>query len=204
MTDFLIEGNHKRYQQRLDEYLLMGYDMSGSREKIVQRLDHLPQESRILDVGTGKGHLALAIAQSGKSCTSIDISTEEQYIARLNALYFHVDEKIDFQQQDITALGFQDESFDAVLSVTALHHIKDTQPALEEILRVTKKGGLIILADFNERGRQTVNRMHQKEGREHKCVGWDLRAIRSWFAKQNQMADYNEEECLWVLVVKKK
>jgi nitrogen fixation NifU-like protein len=203
LADYLVKDNHKRYEQRFREYLKMGYDMKGSRAKIVQRLDGLPRTAKILDVGTGKGHLALAIAQSGRKCISIDISAEEQHIAELNAIYYGVDDRIDLQLQDVSQMTFENGFFDVVLSATALHHIAETELALQEILRVTQKGGKIILADHNENGEKIVNEMHRNEGRTHQSLGWDRRKIQSWFKKQKLQITCQQDECLWVLEIEK-
>ncbi len=203
LVDYLVKDNHRRYEQRIQEYQKMGYDIPGSRARIVQRLEGLPQTAKILDVGTGKGHLALAIAQSRRSCVSIDISAEEQQIAELNAIHYGVDDRIDLQLQDVTQMTFDKESFDAVLAATALHHIAETDLALQQILRFTKKGGKIILADHNERGQGIVDEMHRKEGRDHHLLGWDRRKIQSWFKKQEQQTSYWEDECLWAREIEK-
>ena len=204
LVDYLVKDNHKRYEQRIQEYLKMGYDIPGSRAKIVQRLEGLPQTAKILDVGTGKGHLALAIAQSRRTCVSIDISAEEQHIAELNAIHYGIDDRIDLQLQDVTQMTHESESFDVVLSVTALHHIAETELALREILRVTKTGGRIILSDYNERGQGIVNEMHRKEGRAHGSLGWDRQEIRLWLEIHKQPVRYSNDECLWVLEVEKR
>ena len=90
----------KKYFARIELYRSKGYDIPVLRKKIVHHLAALSQNAKILDVGTGYGHLALAIAKAGKKCTSIDISSEEIHVARLNAIHYQIDDLIVFQQQD--------------------------------------------------------------------------------------------------------
>ncbi|MBN2354683.1 iron-sulfur cluster assembly scaffold protein [candidate division KSB1 bacterium] len=201
MASYVIKENHRKYRKRLQEYLAMGYDVEDSRERIVQRMHALPQQARILEIGTGKGHLAIAIGKSGRSCTTIDLSAQEQHYARLNAVYFGVDERIRMQIQDATRLGFRNETFDAVVSAAALHHIEATEAVLEEIIRVSKENATLILADYNDKGFAIIDRMHRNEGRRHGVLGWDRFRIQDWFNNQNMAVRSSEDDCLWILEV---
>lgn len=181
LADFVLKDNHRKYVARLEQYRSLGYDIAAIREKMVNLLSDLFNGAKILDVGCGKGHLALAIARSGRSCTSIDISDEEIYYARLNAIYFNVDDRIDLQLQDARQLKFESHSFDAVTSAALFHHLIHPQLVLNEMLRVCKSPGKIIISDLNEQGQQAVAQVHQEEGREHVMFGWSIEEIKSWF-----------------------
>ena len=50
---------------------------------------------------------------------------------------------------DISKLPFQDGSFDNVISITAIEFIKDAKGAVAELFRVTKKGGVVVVANLN-------------------------------------------------------
>lgn len=52
---------------------------------------------------------------------------------------------IAMQNQDLTKLGFADNSFDLVLCYHVLEHIVDDRKAMKELYRVTKPGGLAII-----------------------------------------------------------
>lgn len=181
MADFILKDNHRKFVARLEQYRARGYDIAAIRDKMAQQLSDLSNGAKILDVGCGKGHLALAIARSGKSCTAIDISDEEIYYARLNAIFFNLDQRIDLQLQDARQLKFDSQSFDAVVSATLFHHLIHPQLVLNEMLRVCKSPGKIIISDLNERGQQAVAAVHGEEGREHVMVGWSIEEIKSWF-----------------------
>jgi len=181
IADYLLKENHRKYVARLDQYRAEGYDIVAIRDKMAQLASDLPNGTNILDVGCGKGHLALAIARSGKSCTAIDISDEEIYYARLNAIFFDVIDRIDLQIQDARQLKFESHSYDAVVSATLFHHLIHPQLVLNEMLRVSKSPGKIIISDLNEQGQQAVASVHRKEDREHVMVGWSIEEIKSWF-----------------------
>lgn len=181
ITDFLLKDNHRKYAARMEQYRVKGYDIPAIREKIAHLLSDLSNGAKILDVGCGKGHLALAISRSGKSCTAIDISDEEIYFARLNAIFFDVIDRIDLQIQDARQLKFESQTYDSVVSATLFHHLIHPQLVLNEMLRVCKSPGKIIISDLNEKGQQAVAAVHREEGREHVMVGWSIEEIKSWF-----------------------
>ena len=181
IADYLLKDNHRKYVTRLEQYRSKGYDIPAIREKIAQLLSNLSNGAKILDVGCGKGHLALAIARSGKNCTAIDISDEEIYYARLNAIFFEVDDRIDLQLQDARQLMFESQSYDAMVSAALFHHLIHPQLVLNEMLRVCKSPGKIIISDLNEQGQQAVAAVHREEGREHVICGWSIGQIKSWF-----------------------
>ncbi len=184
MADFILKDNHRKYVARLEHYRSMGYDITAIREKMVSLLAALFNGAKILDVGCGKGHLAVAIARSGRSCTSIDISDEEIYYARLNAIFFNVDDRIDLQIQDARNLKFESHSFDAVVSAALFHHLIHPELVLNEMLRVCKSPGKIIISDLNEQGQQAVATLHRQEGKEHVMLGWSMEEIKHWFEKK--------------------
>ena len=69
-----------------------------------------------------------------------DISPEE-------SKYFKKNENVQFKIQDATSLDFSDNSFDFTFSVSAIEHIYNKYlTAIREIIRVTKKDGLIYLS----------------------------------------------------------
>jgi ubiquinone/menaquinone biosynthesis C-methylase UbiE len=55
------------------------------------------------------------------------------------------EQRADFCQMDATQMGFPAETFDIVISRSAMEHIRPVERVLAEILRVTRRGGLVYL-----------------------------------------------------------
>ena len=127
IANYLVKENHKKYVARIELYRSYGYDIPKLREKMVQQLNGLSKDASILDIGVGKGHLSLAITKSGRKCTALDNSSEEIYYARLNAIYYALDDLIDFQEQDARKLNLEANSFNSILSAAVLHHTIHTE-----------------------------------------------------------------------------
>jgi 2-polyprenyl-3-methyl-5-hydroxy-6-metoxy-1,4-benzoquinol methylase len=114
-------------------------------------LSHLKPGDRYLDAGSGATPLAHAIAAQGieaEACDGDKHLIEQLQQLRPETIY---GSQVRYSHQDLTALRFADGSFDAVSCISVLEHIPAPfdQRALNEMLRVLKPGGLLILTiDF--------------------------------------------------------
>jgi ubiquinone/menaquinone biosynthesis C-methylase UbiE len=91
---------------------------------------------RILDLGTGTGRAALALARRGAQVTGIDASGEMLSVARRRAGESGV--AIDFAEGDAHALAFGDRTFDAAVCLRLLMHVPDWRRCLSELCRVAQ------------------------------------------------------------------
>ena len=201
IADFLVKDNHKNYTARIEKYRKAGYDIPLHREMLVKYLNGIADDAKILDVGTGKGHLALAIARAGRSNTSLDNSKDEIYYARLNAIYFQLDEKIEFVESDARKLIFPDNSFDAVVSVDLIHHLIQPELVLSEMVRICSQNGIIIISDINDKGQKILQHIHQGEGKNHPRIGWTMDEVKQWFDQKGWITKVVDLPCETALVV---
>ena len=92
--------------------------------------------STVLDVGTGTGRAAIALAQRGAIVTGLDASAEMLAVARRRAL--EADQAVTFLQGDAHALEVPDQSFDSVVCLRVLMHTPDWRRSLAELCRVAR------------------------------------------------------------------
>ena len=112
-------------------------------------LDKLPKGSRVLDVGCGIGGSARILSNDyGFDVVGISISQEQ--IKRANELTTN-NSFCRFDVMNALDLKFPQGSFDGVWSVEAGPHIFDKQQFADEMLRVLRPGGVLAIADWNQR-----------------------------------------------------
>jgi ubiquinone/menaquinone biosynthesis C-methylase UbiE len=116
-------------------------------------------DERVLDLGCGRGAVLLAAAQrltSGRSVgvdvwRKADQSGNAAEATRRNAIAEGVAERVELCTGDMTALPFEDGSFDLVLSNVAFHNVKGRagrDRAMEEAARVLRPCGRLLIADI--------------------------------------------------------
>jgi arsenite methyltransferase len=116
-------------------------------------------DERILDLGCGRGAVLLLAAQrltTGQAFgvdiwASGDQSGNSAEAARRNADSEGVADRVALRTADMTALPFDADSFDVVVSNVALHNIAgraNKKKAIEEAIRVLRPGGRLLIADL--------------------------------------------------------
>jgi len=105
----------------------------------------LPARGRMLDVGSGTGSLAFAIAERNGRAHVLGIDPSKEYVAYAISRNPFPD-RASFEVGDAQQLHFPDASFDAALSLLVFNFIPDPKKALLELRRVTKPGGKLSAA----------------------------------------------------------
>jgi MPBQ/MSBQ methyltransferase len=117
-------------------------------------LDRLPAHTTVLDVGCGIGGSSRILAKDyGFKVTGVTISPQQ--VNRAQQLT-PPDVSARFQVDDAMALSFPDASFDVVWSIEAGPHMPDKAVFAKELMRVLKPGGIMVMADWNQRDDRRV------------------------------------------------
>lgn len=118
-----------------------GYDLAWLVEQAALR-----GEERVLDVATGGGHTAFALAPRAREVVALDFTPAMLAAARAEAGARGLN-NISYVEGDAQELPFPDESFDVVTCRHAPHHFLRIQQAVNEWARVLKPGSKLLLVD---------------------------------------------------------
>lgn len=142
----------KRKQQTIwssGDYNRIAYLTVPVAETLAARAELRPG-SRVLDVATGTGHVALATARQFSEVSALDYVPALLDVARRRADAEGL--AIDIREGDAENLPYADGTFDAVLSALGVMFTADHDRAAAELVRVTRSGGRIGLANWTPTG----------------------------------------------------
>ncbi|MDD4877306.1 MAG: methyltransferase domain-containing protein [Dehalococcoidales bacterium] len=126
-------------------------------------LDPRPGE-KILDAGCGTGIFTLDFLTKGPNIVGLDISNQMLKCAVKKTAdypFFKI-------QGDMLSLPFMDDSFDKSVSITALEFIADAKSAIDELFRVTRPGGYVVITTLNSLSPWATRRkVKTQEGLKH-------------------------------------
>ena len=105
---------------------------------------------QILDVGTGTAQIPIAMCKrnSGLKITAIDLAESMLTLGNKNIQTARLEDSITLVQVDSKKMPYPDESFDQVVSNSIIHHIPNPVECFKEMIRVTKKDGLLFIRDL--------------------------------------------------------
>jgi SAM-dependent methyltransferase len=99
---------------------------------------------RVLDIGIGDGQSSVLLAQRGAQVTGIEVSKEA--LGRAHRMVARYQVPVELRQMAGECLDFPDATFDAVLCISAYHHM-DQDLASREIARVLRPGGRAVFVE---------------------------------------------------------
>ncbi|PYV43726.1 MAG: hypothetical protein DMG06_09485 [Acidobacteria bacterium] len=108
------------------------------------------EQGWVLDVGTGPGQIPIKLALKNPRFQIVGLDLSEAMLeeARKNAELSGVQDRVRFQKDDAQSIHFPPAHFDLVTCNSLLHHSADPLVTLNEIARVTKLAGAILLRDL--------------------------------------------------------
>jgi len=142
----------KKTKQKFDSILhTNGYKKIHSDEEHLKNLLDLfkfKPNCSYLDLGTGNGYLAFALAEKNKDIFVEGLDIVEDSIIKNNQIIKEIGlENIKFKTYNGIKFPYPDSFFSGVISRYALHHFPNINRSIREINRVLKKEGFFILSD---------------------------------------------------------
>jgi ubiquinone/menaquinone biosynthesis C-methylase UbiE len=107
---------------------------------------------RVLDVGCGNGYVLSRYAMHGARVCGVDLTHAAVGLSRKRFAWMRLPGR--FLQGSAEQLPFPDATFDCVCSMGVLHHTPDTVKAVDEVFRVLKPGGRLIVMFYHRNSLQ--------------------------------------------------
>lgn len=193
-TQFSVEEaelNHEIFLQRIALFKKHGFDQEAARINIIKQVS--ADNKSLLEIGTGTGHLTAMLASSFGKVVSVDNNSNDTRIAMMKASYYQQLDKIEFITADAADLDYPARSFGAVVSAFTFHHLELPFKVLREMVRVADRQ--IVVADFNTKGFEIVERIHESEGRMHQRQPVDFDIVGVFLKEFNFDVKVIEDEC---------
>ena len=159
-----------------DEYLRDCYLLQHNDdylEFLVKKVWGLVEPCRLIEFGCGAGKMGmkfLPLLPAGSSYAGIDQSAT--LIAKARQIWKTTHFPVEFHQGSIYEIPFPDDTFDIALTHTVLMHVPQPERALQEMIRVTRSGGMVITCEANRNAHTAM--LHIEEVNHQETVPIDL------------------------------
>ena len=157
------------------------YNKKVYRETGQKVAERLQETDVVLECACGTGAISRYIADKCKHLTATDYS---EGMLKQAKKHLALKANVVFAQVDITHLPYEDQSFDVVVAGNVIHLLPEPQKAMEELLRVCKEGGKVILPTYinkSEKSSRAAVRFLEKLGADFKQQ-FDADSYRRFFA----------------------
>ncbi|MEW8587276.1 MAG: methyltransferase domain-containing protein [Candidatus Thiodiazotropha sp.] len=158
MPEQLFDSWPDRYRRWFETPI--GRLVKAYESRLALRLLQPQPGEMILDAGCGSGIFTAPMLDAGAQLVGVDLSAPMLAEARRNLR----GDRFSASVGNICALPFADQSFDKVVSITALEFIEDAQSDINELFRVSRTGGSVVVATLNSLSPWAERRTKQAEG----------------------------------------
>jgi ubiquinone/menaquinone biosynthesis C-methylase UbiE len=139
-----MDALHERFSESAPELAALEESRREAVREHIRRFVDPRGDERVLDLGTGTGALAFAIAPLVREVVGVDAVPEMLKEARQRAGGFP---NVEFVEGDITRLPEGLGSFDLTACVRTFHHVPRPELVVAELTRTTLPGGYILVID---------------------------------------------------------
>ncbi len=147
MSDAHIRRVQAQFGGSAAAYVASGGHAGGDDLERLLAWGRACRPGRALDVATGGGHTALALAAIAREVVAFDLTEPMLRVAR-DFIRSRGAANVAFAAGDVDALPFRDGAFDAVTCRIAAHHFANVGTAVRQVYRVLRPGGSFLLQDI--------------------------------------------------------
>jgi len=140
--DVVTQYEHATWSRCAESYLNSFAGLTREAIPLLLEAAHIRSGSHVLEIGSGPGHVAHALADTGARVTGVDFS------ARMVAVAQRHYPDITFREANAEQLPFAANTFDAVVSNFVVHHLARPTVVFQESCRVLKPGGRCAFVVF--------------------------------------------------------
>lgn len=177
------------------------YDSTG--ERVAQEID---SGDTVLECACGTGSISKPVAQKCRKLIATDMSVNMMKRAKKNC---SGSRNILFRKADIMSLNVGDNTFDKVIAGNVIHLLDEPYKAVDELLRVCKKGGKVIIPTYINMGKESSEfliKLFDFAGA-HFAKQFDRESYREFFIKGGYDAQFDIVEgkmpCAIAVITKK-
>jgi ubiquinone/menaquinone biosynthesis C-methylase UbiE len=122
------------------------------KTRLVKEISLPQNDSRILDLGCGTGTLTILLKKTFPKITVVGLDGDPKVLQIARKKTLNESLSIAFDEGMAYSLPYEDHTFDVVVSSLVFHHLtrEDKLRTLEQIFRVLRPGGALLIADFGE------------------------------------------------------
>jgi len=134
------------FEKNPENFIIEIQSLSNHRMSIIRAMKNF-KGKKILEFGSGRGELSIAVSKLGGKVTGIDIGGDLVELAKKTANLNKAECR--FSVGSVVELNFEDESFDFVIGNAILHHLSENElkKAVAESYRVLKRNGVAIFSE---------------------------------------------------------
>lgn len=140
---------------------LMSAGQDQSWRRLAVALAAPPEHGRALDIATGTGDLAIALAERAKRVVGVDFCAPMLVPAQEKIGRAGLKGEIALCQADALSLPFADESFDCVTVAFGVRNMVDLVAAFREMRRVVRPGGRVVCLEIMRPGTSLLGKGYQ-------------------------------------------
>jgi ubiquinone/menaquinone biosynthesis C-methylase UbiE len=160
--DVVAQYERETWNRCADSYLDTFAGLTGETVPLLVDAAGIGSGRTVLEIGSGPGHVAHALARTGAVVTGIDFAADMVKVAQ------HRFPQLTFREANAEQLPFDEASFNAVVSNFVVHHLARPDVVFREVFRVLEPGGSFAFIVFERpEAQSSIGAFFEAVGQHH-------------------------------------